>query len=85
MTTIKGKDPIYKTQAAIFGAFGDILERTGTGAFENIVMDIDEGILEYTAYGKKVRRVFDMTMTNDELLADTLQWLFGMLDAIANA
>lgn len=85
MTTIKGKETIYRTQDDIFAAFCDILEHTGQGAFDNIVMNPDEGVIEYTAYGKPIRRVFDTTMEPDELLADTLQWCFGMLDAIANA
>lgn len=80
----KGKITSYTSVADIFEAFRDILEKIGTGDFENIKMDAGEGVIEYDCYGKHIRRVFDLTMPPEELVADVLQWLFGMLDAIAN-
>lgn len=82
---LKGKDTIYENIGDVFEAFRDILEEIGTGDFENIKMDAGEGVIEYDCYGKHIRRVFDMTMNTKELVADVLQWVFSMLDSIANS
>ena len=75
---------IYNNPIHVFEAFSDILEITGNGIFDNICFFPDEGYLTYEAYGKPIKKFFDMTQGTPELVADLMDWLFSMLDAVAN-
>lgn len=81
---IKGSDLIYNKPGHVYEAFTDILERTGTGCFENITFDEQEGVLQYDVYGKHITRIFDYDQGTPEVVTDMLQWFFSMLDGIAN-
>ena len=75
---------IYSDPITLFAAFSDILEVTGNGIFKNICFFPDEGYLTYEAYGKPIKKVFNMQQGTPELASDLMDWLFSMLDAVAN-
>lgn len=75
---------IYKDPGYVFEAFGDIIKTTGNDIFDKIVFYEDEGVLTYEAYGKPIKKIFNMDQGTPELTADIMDWLFSMLDAIAN-
>lgn len=85
MTVFKAENPIiYSTPGDVFEAFKDIIEAFGCKPFENITFDIENGRLEYDCYGKHIIKLFDMEQAEPEQATDVIQWLFSMLDTIAN-
>lgn len=77
---------IYTDPLHVFKVFSDIIERLGTGLFDNITYDDDNGVIEYDVpdIGKHIIKVFDMKQARPEIAADVLQWVFSMLDSIVN-
>ena len=82
--TMTDNTPIYTDPLHIMEAFSDIASCFNHNIFEDIVYDDEQGTLSYTVYGKRITRVFDMTQATPEIAQDILQWVFSMLDAMAN-
>ena len=77
---------IYADPIHVFEAFSDIAERIDSKLLDNITYDVEEGVLEYdqTLTNKHIRVTFDMTQGTPEIVTDLMQWLFSLLDSMAN-
>lgn len=77
---------IYAEPIHVFEAFSDIAEKIDSKLLDNITFYADEGVLEYdqTLTNKHIRVTFDMTQGTSEIVNDLLQWLFSLLDSMAN-
>ena len=78
------EERIYEDPGYVYEAFTDILQATGNGLFENIQFDTCEGVLTYEAYGKPIKKIFNMKQGIPELTYEVMDWMFSMLDAAAN-
>ena len=77
-------EQIYTIPEHVYEAFTDIKNCFKGCMFENIQFDAAEGVLEYDVFDKHIVKPFDMTQAAPEIAADMIQWLFSMLDAMAN-
>ena len=80
----KTTEQIYTIPSHVFDAFEDIAKCFKECIFENITFDSDKGILEYDVFEKHIVKPFDMSQATPEIAADMVQWMFSMLDAMAN-